>query len=155
MHVYNSGCGGLRAGAIFRYWLARRRTAILKFLLTSFLILVVAAPALAKRPDVYPVSCNDLWAAVHDTLDNPRNYGVVSMDDFGQRARFVVIGARGNYTQTVNLKAKDGGCAANATIIELGPHNMDWRQFQHRLAHSLARLQAAKPKPAAASIGLP
>jgi hypothetical protein len=128
---------------------------MLKFLLTSFLILVVAAPALAKRPDVYPVSCNDLWAAVHDTLDNPRNYGVVSMDDFGQRARFVVIGARGNYTQTVKLKAKDGGCAANATIIELGPHNMDWRQFQHRLAHSLARLQAAKPKPAAASIGLP
>ena len=124
---------------------------MLKFLVTSFLILIIAAPALAKRPDVYPVSCNDLWAAVHDTLDNPRNYAVVSMDDFGQRARFVVIGARGNYTQTVKLKSRDGGCVANATVIELGPDNMDWRQFQHRLAQSLAKLQAAKPKLAAAA----
>jgi hypothetical protein len=73
------------------------------------------------------------------------------MDDFGQRARFVVIGARGNYTQTVKLKARDSGCVANATVIELGPDNMDWRQFQHRLAQSLAKLQAAKPKLAAAA----
>ena len=47
---------------------------MLKFLITSFFMLVVAAPALAKPKDVYLVSCEVLWAAVHDTLDNPRNY---------------------------------------------------------------------------------
>jgi hypothetical protein len=128
---------------------------MLKFLVASFVMLFVAAPALAKRPDVYPVSCNDLWSAVQATLDNPGVYGNVFLDNVGQRARFVVIGARGNYTQKVELKPMNGGCEANATILELGPDNSDWRQFQHRLAQSLSRLQAAKPKPASAVIGLP
>jgi hypothetical protein len=123
---------------------------MLRLLVASFSYLYFAAPALARQPDVYPVSCNDLWTAVHDMLDNPRNYAVVSMDDFAQRARFVVIGARGNYTQAVKLKARDGGCVANATVIELGLDNMDWRQFQHRLARSQTKLQGSKPKPAAA-----
>jgi hypothetical protein len=123
---------------------------MLKLLLMSLLVLVVATPARAKPLDVYPVSCDDLWAAVHDTLDNQHNYAIISIDDFGQRARFVVIGARGNYTQTVKLKARVGGCMADAVIIELGPDNMDWRRFQHRVARSLAKLQAAKPKPAPA-----
>jgi hypothetical protein len=124
-----------------------------KFLITSFFLLVVTAPALAKPRDVYPVSCNDLWAAVKDTLDNPRNYGIVSMNDVDQKASFVVVGNLTAYTDKVALTAAGGGCTMNATILEVGPADSDWMQFHHRLAKSLAKLQAAKPKPAASPTG--
>lgn len=103
-----------------------------------------AAPALAKPIDVYPVSCNELWAAVKDTLDNPQHYGISSMSDAEQKASFVVIGDLVLYGDRVALVPKDGGCKANATILELGADDTDWRQFQHRIARSLAKLQAAK-----------
>jgi hypothetical protein len=125
---------------------------MLKFL-TSFFLLVVAASALAKPRDVYPVSCNDLWAAVHDTLDNPHNYGIVSINDIEQKASFTVVGNLTAYTDKVALTAKDGGCAMNAAFLEVGPDNSDWLQFHHRLAKSLAKLQAAKPKPAVSETG--
>ena len=118
-------------------------------------MLVFAAPALAKPMDVYPVSCNDLWVAVKDTLGNQRDYAVISEDDAGLMARFVVIGVSNRYTDRVTLIAKDGGCLAKATVPEDGPGNGDWRQFQHRLAKSLVKLQAAKPKPAASANGQP
>jgi hypothetical protein len=133
-----------RAGLACR--LATRRTVMFKSLIASFFMLVSVAPALATPIFVYPVSCGDLWPAVHDTLDNQDNYGVLSMDESRLKAYFIVVGARGNYTQKVELKARNGGCEADADIIELGPDNADWRQFQHRLRKSLAKLQAAKPK---------
>ena len=126
---------------------------MLKLLITSFFVLVLAAPALAKQPDLYPVACKDLWPALEDTLRDETNYGIIYEDDAGQRAWFVVVGARGNYTQVVALKARSGGCKADAIVLELGPDNGDWRQFQHRLARSLAKLQAAKPKTASVATG--
>jgi hypothetical protein len=135
--------------------LATRRAIMPRFLITSFLVLVFAVPALAKPRDVYPVPCNDLWTALKDTLGNQRNYGVFWEDDAGQKASFVVVGALAHYTQIVELRTRGGGCVANATILELGPDNRDWRQFQHRLARSLAKLQAAKPKSAAMATGHP
>lgn len=124
-----------------------------KFLITPLLMIVFAAPAMAKPKEFYRVSCDDLWAAVTDTLGNPRNYGIIWQDDIGQRASFIVVGALAHYTEMVALKARDGGCAANADILELGPSNDDWRQFQHRVAKSLMKLQAAKPKPEASATG--
>jgi len=128
---------------------------MLKFLTTLILALFFASPALAKPVDVYAATCNDLWAAVKDTLDNPRNYGVISRDDAGRRALFFVVGTLSHYTQKVALTTRNDGCTANATILEVGPDNADWRQFQHRVAQSLAKLQAAKPKPAAMTTGQP
>jgi len=135
MQVYNSGGRTLNTEAGLRNWLTPWRTIMLKYLVASFLMLAVAAPALAKRPDVYPVSCNDLWAAVHDTLDNPSNYATISMDDIRQRAQFVVIGARGHYTQKVELKARDGGCLANATSSK-------WAQTMRTGANSIIDLRS-------------
>jgi hypothetical protein len=117
-----------------------------KFLVTSFFLLVVAAPSLAKPRDVYPVSCDDLWAAVKLTLNNQSNYSVLSMDDLGQRAAFTVVGELTAYTDRVALRVQDSACAMNATIDQVGADNVDWRQFHHRLAQALAKLQAAKPK---------
>jgi hypothetical protein len=126
-----------------------------KFLITLFLALASAAPALAKPVDIYPVTCSDLWSALKDTLGDERNYGVISEDDVAQRAWFLVVGARGHYTQVVALKTRNGGCRANAIVLELGPDNGDWRQFQHRLRRSVAKLQAANPKAAAMATGQP
>ena len=122
-----------------------------KFLFTSFFLFVVAAPALAKSSDVFPVSCGDLWAAVHDTLDNPRNYTIMSMNDVDEKASFIVVGNLTTYTDRVAVTAKDGGCAMKATILQVGADDSDWRQFRHRLEKSLAKLQAAKPKSTAAA----
>jgi len=124
-----------------------------KFLITSFLVLVVAAPALAKPSDVYSVSCVDLWAAVKDSLDNPGNYSISVMNDVEQTASFTVVGDLTVYTDKVALAATDGGCAMKATFHEVGPDNPDWRQFHHRLARSLAKLQAARPEPATTATG--
>jgi hypothetical protein len=128
---------------------------MLKFFISSSLLMIFAASALAKPIDVYPVSCADLWMAVKDTLGNQSNYAVVFEDEAGQKARFVVIGVLNHYSDKVTLVPVGGGCMANATIPEDGPGNGDWRQFHHRLAKSLAKLQAVKPKPAETAIGHP
>jgi hypothetical protein len=128
---------------------------MLKLLISLFLMVVFAAPVLAKPTDVYPVSCDNLWAAVKDTLGNQNNYGIISMDDEDLRASFVVVGALTHYTDKVALTATDGGCALDAKILDVGPENVDWRQFHHRLDKSLAKLHAAKPKPAPTAAGQP
>jgi hypothetical protein len=126
-----------------------------KCLIALFFVLVFTAPALAKSPDVYPVPCKDLWEAVKDMLGDVHNYGIISEEDEEQRALFVVVGSQAHYTQKVVLRTKNSGCIADATVLEIGPDNSDWRQFQHRLALSLTKLQAAKAKPAANGIGQP
>jgi hypothetical protein len=120
---------------------------MLKFLFTSFLMLVIAAPALAKSRDTYPVSCIDLWAAVKDSLENPLNYGILSMDDNKLKVSFIVVGDLTTYTDRIELTSKDYGCAMKATFLQVGSDDSGWRQFHHRLVRSLAKLQAAKPKP--------
>ena len=124
-----------------------------RFLVTSFLMLVAVTPALAKPRDFYSVPCNDLWAAVTDTLENPGNYAVMMMNDRLQRTSFFVIGDLVEYTDKVALVTRDGGCLMKADFVELGPDNPDFRQFRHRVERSLAKMQAEKPKPAAAEAG--
>jgi len=114
---------------------------------------VVAAPARAKSSDDYQVSCNDLWAAVKATLDNPDNYGILSLNDTVQKASFTVVGGLTTDTDKVALTPKDSGCGMRTMFIQLGPDNSDWRQFHHRIARSLAKMQAAKPKPVVTATG--
>ena len=127
---------------------------MLKFLITTLFGLVLAAPALAKPAGLYPVTCDNLWAAVKDMLNNPSNYAVLSMDDAGHRASFAIVGSMSHYTQRVALSVEDGGCLANVIIYEIGPDNDEWRLFHHRLAKSVAKLHAAKPKAESAATGL-
>ena len=126
---------------------------VLQFFITSLFVLVITAPALAKSKDVYPFSCNDLWAAIKDSLEDPRDYAIQSINDVEQKASFTIIGNLVVFTQKVALTARDGVCAMKATFIQTGPDDSDWRQFHHRLERSLAKLQPAKPKPSVPSTG--
>jgi len=126
---------------------------MLKFFITSLCFLSIAAPALAKPGNVYPVSCVDLWAAVKDSLDNPRDYGILSMNDDEQKASFFVIGGMTRYTDRIKLTARERGCAMTASFLQQGSDDSDWRQFHHRLERSLAKIQAAKPKPVVTPAG--
>jgi len=126
---------------------------MLKSFIVFLFALVLAAPALAKPRNVYPVSCDDLWAAVKATLGDQGNYGVLSMNDAAHHASFVVVGGLTQYTDKVALTGKDGGCAMDANLLQVGSGSEDYLQFHHRVLKSLAKLQAAEPRPAPAAGG--
>jgi hypothetical protein len=123
----------------------------------AVLMLSLAVPAFAKPKSaepvkgVYPVSCDDLWAAVKDTLGNKSNYDLGSVNDLDLHASFIVVGDLIVYTDRVTLFAKDGGCTIKEEIHEVGAENVNWRAFHRRLVRSLAKLQAAKSTGAAKS----
>jgi len=117
-------------------------------LLVIPICMLVVVPAHAKSKDVYPVSCDTLWTAVKDTLAAPHVYGIMSMNDEAQKASFFFIGDLDPFTDRIALTAKGASCEIKSTFLELGPDNLEWRQFHHRVARSLSKLQAAKPKSA-------
>ncbi len=107
-------------------------------------LVITSFPACARARDVYPVSCDDLWAAVKDTLQSPRDYAIVSMSDSAWSATFTVIGNLTVRTDRVSLKTADSGCAMKAEITEIGADDPDWRQFHNRISKALVKLQARK-----------
>jgi hypothetical protein len=120
-----------------------------KTLAVILLIFSSSIPALAKPHDVYPVSCDVLWAAVKDTLGNQNDFSVIAIDEAGQKASFVVVGETTPYRDMVALAPRDNQCAMKLTILQVGSDNSDERVFRKRLGRSLVRVQAAMPaKPA-------
>lgn len=121
-------------------------------------VLLLAAPALAKPRDVYPVSCEDMWSAVNITLSDSGNYRVVAIDDLNKRASFIVVGYLTTFTDKVALTALDSGCQMKLMVTQIGSDNSDERGFRKRLVKSLAKVQAAKSaapaKPAASAPGM-
>jgi hypothetical protein len=116
-----------------------------KTLIVVFFALVFSTPTFAKSHDVFPMSCDDLWTAVKDTLGNPNDYNVIAVDEAAQKASFVVVGETTPYRDMVALAAKGGECSMKLTVLQVGPDNSDERGFRKRLAKSLARLQAGAP----------
>lgn len=104
---------------------------------------------------VYPVSCDDLWSAIKDTVRNPNNYGLSSLNDLDLRASFVVIGDSFHYTDRVSLIEKNGGCQMKTDIGDIGAENTNFRQFRTRVQRSLGRMQSAKAKDAPHTSGQP
>jgi len=108
------------------------------------LFLVIPANAKSNR-DVYPVSCDVLWTAVKNTLGNPRDYGILSVNDLQFRASFVVVGNLVMYTDRVALTERNNGCAMKLTMLQVGADNTDEHGFRKRFGKALAKLQAAQP----------
>lgn len=137
---------------LFNLWLFVRLEALMirrVFVVLLALFVVTRANAKSKR-DVYPMSCDVLWSAVKETLQNPRDYGVLWVNDLNQSASFVVVGNLVRYTDKIALLGQDGGCKMKLTMLQVGPDNSDMRGFRNRLKRSLAKqLEAAKQLAAA------
>lgn len=114
---------------------------ILSVLLASF----VSVPAFARsKRDVFPMPCDVLWSAVKNTLQNPKDYGLLAVNDLTMRASFMVVGNLVRYTDRVALTEVDGGCRMDVRMLQVGPDNSDLRGFRHRLKRSLAKVEKAK-----------
>ena len=120
---------------------------MIRTFVVAFFLLLFSVPASAKPNDVYPVSCNDLWAAVKDKLGNPLNYGILTMDVATQTAMFTITGATRVRINSVALAPQDSGCQFKLTAKESGFGTDEETTFRKRVAKSLAKLQAAKPAP--------
>lgn len=117
--------------------------------IAALILLSISIPAFAKpNQDIYPVSCNELWAAVKDTLGNPGNYGVLVMDDSEQTASFTVTGATRVLINSVALIDRDNGCEMQLKAKDTGFGIGDEAAFRKRLNRSLAKLKSAKAMPA-------
>jgi hypothetical protein len=127
----------------------------MRFALVTLLALSVAVPAHAKsNHDVYPMSCDMLWAAVKGALNNPNDYAILGVNDLSQKAWFIVVGDLKSYTDNVAVTPQGNGCAMKLAMYQIGSDNSDERGFRHRLKRSLAKVQAAiAAKPAAATPG--
>jgi len=113
------------------------------------LALFVAVPAYAKsKRDVYPMPCDVLWSAVKNTLENPKDYGLLAVNDLTLRASFMVVGNLVRYTDRVALSEEDGSCRMDLRMLQVGPDNSDERGFRHRLKRSLAKVQTLKSRSA-------
>jgi hypothetical protein len=120
---------------------------MIRTVLAVFVTLFWVIPANAKsNRDVYPVSCDVLWTAVKNTLENPKDYGVLSVNDLQYRASFVVVGNLVMYTDRLALTERDNGCAMKLSMSQVGADNSDERGFRKRFGKALAKLQAAKPR---------
>jgi len=117
----------------------------------SYLVLLLAflssATAYAEPHDVYPVSCDVLWAAVNLTLSKPGDYGVMGIDDLNRRASFVVVGDLAAYRDTVSVSPLGNGCAMKLAMFQDGPDDSNARGFRKRLKKSLMKVQAAAAPP--------
>ena len=120
------------------------RTALIVLIVLLAFFLVIPANAKSNR-DVYPVSCDVLWTAIKNTLENPRDYGVLSVNDLQFRASFVVVGNLVMYTDRVALTERDNGCAMKLMMLQVGADNTDERGFRKRFSKALLKLQTAKP----------
>jgi hypothetical protein len=117
--------------------------------LLAVLVFLLPVPALAKPHDVFPVSCDVMWTAVKDTLNNPNDYRILSISDEGMRASFLVLGSLKPFTDTIDLAPAEGGCAMKLKMVQIGSDNSDERVFRKQLGKDLAKLQSARPaKPA-------
>ncbi len=133
----------------------------MKTFLLMLLGLSLAVPAYSKAKDphavkgVYPVSCDDLWIAVKETIHNRSNYGLSAVNDLDLTASFVVVGDSFIYNDRVALIQKGTGCEMKTDIGDIGAEPTNYRQFRTRVEHTLSRQQSAKAKDAPHDPGAP
>lgn len=129
--------------------------------LAGLLLLWLAVPAFSKTKNVhavkgvYPVSCDDLWSAIKDTLHNHSNYGLSGVNDLDLTASFVVIGDLYVYTDRVALAQRDNGCEMKTEVHDVGAEPTNYRLFRSRVERSLGKVESAKTENAPQTSGKP
>ncbi len=133
-----------------------------RVLFLALMPLVLALPAFGKTYKTsYPVSCNQVWGAVKDTLSSPENYSVVESDDTKMTASYNVrhsvhanvSGAALQRTNHVALVPKGEGCEMQVVSNYSGWEHDDKGDFKKRVDEFLAKPKvpiASEPAKAAA-----
>ena len=130
-----------------------------RLVVVALLSLAFALPAFGKTyKSTYPVSCNEVWTAVKDTLSNPEsNYEVKQIDDNAMHADYdvkhaahvTISGAILQRTNKVTLVPQGAVCEMQVVSNWSGIEHSDRSDFKKRVDESLAKLQAAPPFPVA------
>jgi hypothetical protein len=128
---------------------------MMKFVVAAFLLLVLSVPAFGKTyKTTYPVPCDEVWAAVKDTLSNPDNhYDVQASDDTQMHADYDVkhaahVTVTGVFLQRQNhvtLVSKGSVCEMQVVSNFSGWEHTDRADFKKRVDESLVKLKEAKP----------
>jgi hypothetical protein len=130
----------------------------------ALMAFALVLPAFGKTyKNTYPVSCNQLWGAVKDTLGNQENYAQVKSDDALLKAdyqpkhsvHFDITGTVMQRMNHVTLVSKGTGCEMEVVSNWSGWGHEDQGDFKKRVDESLVKAKAASPaepaKPAAAA----
>jgi len=129
--------------------MVRTRLAVAVFLSATLGLL-----ALGKTyKSTLPVPCNEVWAAVKETLGNPENYNVESSDDAKMTAAYHVkhtvhvnvSGAILQRTNHVTLIPKGATCEMDVVSNFSGWEHNDREDFKKRVDEALAKAKGAPP----------
>jgi hypothetical protein len=121
-------------------------------------LVLLALPATAKTyKSTYSVSCDQVWAAVKDTLSNAENYEVTANDDAQMSASYNVrhaahvnvTGAVLQRTNKVSLIRQGATCEMHVVSNFSGWEHHDQGDFKKRVDEVLAKQANAKPAEAA------
>ena len=116
----------------------------MRLVLVAVVSLTLVMPAFCNtHKDTYPVPCNELWAAVKDTLRNSGNYGIVSTDEAGMTASYTVGNTLRQRTNSVALNPQGIGCEMQVQSAYRGLAHDDAGDFKNRVDQSLAKLKAS------------
>jgi hypothetical protein len=126
----------------------------LRFVALALLLLFALTSLGASHETAYSNSCSELWPAVKDVINNPKNYKVVSTDDVKWTAFYDVkhkehlsiSGAVAQKTNQVTLVSQGTGCQMQVVSSFSGLTHDDQGDFVKRVNDALATQQgAAKP----------
>jgi hypothetical protein len=103
--------------------------------------------------DVYNVSCDGLWPAVKDAVRNSGKYGIVGIDNNEMSISYVIGGTLGGkrINSVVLNRLSDKSCEMQTQTAYSGLIHNDAADFKERVDASVAKLQSAGGKPAAAT----
>ena len=126
---------------------------MMKTSVVALLLLALAVPAFGKtHKDSFDVPCNQLWAAVKDTLRNSGKYGIVGISDSELTASYNIGGGLGGKRiNSVVLNPQGAaGCEMQTQTAYTGLVHNDAGDFKARVDDSLAKLKGSKPPEPAA-----
>ena len=131
----------------------------LRFAALALLLLFVLPVFGASHETSYSNPCSELWPAVKDVINNPKNYKVVSTDDakwtafydVKHKEHLSISGAVAQKTNQVTLVSQGTGCQMQVNSSFSGLTHDDQGDFVKRVNEALAKPQgAAKPTTEAA-----
>ena len=116
----------------------------MRLTILAALSLTLVAPALCNtHKNTYPVPCNELWAAVKDTLKNSGNYTMIAADEVAMTASYTVGNSLRQRTNSVALNSPGNGCEMQVQSAYRGLAHDDAGDFKMRVEQAMAKLKGS------------